>query len=108
MEDPRYSESTKFLHRAENSIPLGSQTFSKSRIQYPVGVSPLFINKASANKYYPYILPLNERDYQEVVEKGDGSKEDETYERIRFNYIYKNEPTNMDIDELHLFLMKIN
>ena len=37
-----------------------------------------------------------------------GSKEDETYERIRFNNVYKNEPTNMDIDELHLFLMKIN
>ena len=47
MEDPRYSKSTKFLHRAEKSIPLGSQTFSKSRTQYPVGVSPLFIHKAN-------------------------------------------------------------
>lgn len=37
-----------------------------------------------------------------------GSKEDETYERIRFNYLHKNEPTNMDIDDLHVFLMKIN
>jgi glutamate-1-semialdehyde 2,1-aminomutase len=41
----RYRESTKFLARAEKSIPLGSQTFSKSRTQYPVGASPLFIDR---------------------------------------------------------------
>lgn len=42
----RYEKSEKFLKRAEAVIPLGSQTFSKSKTQYPVGVSPLFINKA--------------------------------------------------------------
>ena len=26
------------------------------------------------SKAYPFILPLNERDYHEVVAKGDGSK----------------------------------
>ncbi len=41
-----YKNSELFLERAEKSIPLGSQTFSKSRIQYPVGISPLFIAKA--------------------------------------------------------------
>jgi glutamate-1-semialdehyde 2,1-aminomutase len=41
-----YYNSELFLQRAERSIPLGSQTFSKSRIQYPVGISPLFISKA--------------------------------------------------------------
>lgn len=39
----RYSESEKMLERAEKSIPLGAQTFSKSRTQYPLGVSPYFI-----------------------------------------------------------------
>ncbi len=34
--------SKEFLERAEKSIPLGSQTFSKSRTQYPVGFAPLF------------------------------------------------------------------
>jgi glutamate-1-semialdehyde 2,1-aminomutase len=42
----RYQESSQFLQRAERVIPLGSQTFSKSRTQYPVGVSPLFIDRA--------------------------------------------------------------
>lgn len=37
---------------------------------------PLFISKSSANKYYPYLIPLNERDYHEIVAKGDGSKEE--------------------------------
>lgn len=41
----RYAASTRFLKRAEAVIPLGSQTFSKSRTQYPVGVSPLFIER---------------------------------------------------------------
>ena len=63
MEDPRYSESTKFLHRAENSIPLGSQTFSKSRIQYPVGVSPLFIDKAHGT----YVWDIDGNKYIDLV-----------------------------------------
>lgn len=42
----RYSRSEKQLVLAESVIPLGSQTFSKSRTQYPVGVSPLFAAKA--------------------------------------------------------------
>ena len=42
----RYSKSEKQLVLAESVIPLGSQTFSKSRTQYPVGVSPLFAAKA--------------------------------------------------------------
>lgn len=42
----RYSNSTKHLVRAERIIPLGSQTFSKSRTQYPVGISPLYATRA--------------------------------------------------------------
>jgi glutamate-1-semialdehyde 2,1-aminomutase len=45
VNNPRYQKSTEFLLRAERSIPLGSQTFSKSRIQYPVGNAPLFIDR---------------------------------------------------------------
>lgn len=37
-----FNESEKWLLRAEQTIPLGSQTFSKSKTQYPVGISPLF------------------------------------------------------------------
>ena len=63
MDDPRYSKSTKFLHRAEKSIPLGSQTFSKSRTQYPVGVSPLFIKKANGT----YVWDIDGNKYIDLV-----------------------------------------
>jgi glutamate-1-semialdehyde 2,1-aminomutase len=45
VNNPRYHKSTEFLLRAERSIPLGSQTFSKSKVQYPVGNAPLFIDR---------------------------------------------------------------
>jgi glutamate-1-semialdehyde 2,1-aminomutase len=41
----KFTESEAYLVRAEQSIPLGSQTFSKSRTQYPLGVSPYFIKR---------------------------------------------------------------
>lgn len=42
----RYRASEEFLQRAEKTIPLGSQTFSKSKTQYPLGISPLFADRA--------------------------------------------------------------
>ena len=41
----RYAKSEALLERAERTIPLGSQTFSKSRTQFPHGVSPYFITR---------------------------------------------------------------
>jgi glutamate-1-semialdehyde 2,1-aminomutase len=43
----RYAKSEDLLARAEKTIPLGSQTFSKSRTQFPHGVSPYFVTRAS-------------------------------------------------------------
>ena len=48
----RYAESEKWLERAERTIPIGSQTFSKSRVVYPVGVSPLYISKAKGSHFW--------------------------------------------------------
>ena len=48
----RYRKSIEHLNRAENTIPLGSQTFSKSRTQYPVGISPLYASKAKGAKIW--------------------------------------------------------
>ena len=42
----RYQKSEELLARAEKTIPLGAQTFSKSRTQFPRGVSPYFAAKA--------------------------------------------------------------
>ena len=45
MSSDRYEKSQSLLQRALKVIPLGSQTFSKSLTQYPVGVSPHFLCK---------------------------------------------------------------
>jgi glutamate-1-semialdehyde 2,1-aminomutase len=46
----RFDKSEEFLRRAERVIPLGSQTFSKSRTQYPYGASPYFITRAKGSR----------------------------------------------------------
>jgi len=45
----RYRLSRQMLERALKIIPLGSQTFSKSKTQYPVGVSPYFIKRGKGS-----------------------------------------------------------
>jgi glutamate-1-semialdehyde 2,1-aminomutase len=47
-----FEESSKFLLKAEKIIPLGSQTFSKSYVQYPQGLSPLFATGAKGAKLW--------------------------------------------------------
>jgi glutamate-1-semialdehyde 2,1-aminomutase len=48
----RYKQSEDMLARAERVIPLGSQTFSKSRTQYPIGVSPYFVTHAKGSRVW--------------------------------------------------------
>ena len=47
-----YKKSEQYLKRALNSIPLASQTFSKSLTQYPRGVSPFFIERGKGSKVW--------------------------------------------------------
>jgi glutamate-1-semialdehyde 2,1-aminomutase len=62
----RYARSEALLERALQTIPLGSQTFSKSKTQYPFGVSPYFIQKGrgshvwdvDGNEYVDFISSL--------------------------------------------------
>jgi 8-oxo-dGTP pyrophosphatase MutT (NUDIX family) len=51
-------------------------------------MKPLFINKAHTNKYHPFILPLNERDYHEVVARGDGSKAESLSKSVKVDIKY--------------------
>lgn len=48
----RYKCSEEFLERALRTIPLGSQTFSKSKTQLPLGVSPFFVERAEGAKFW--------------------------------------------------------
>jgi glutamate-1-semialdehyde 2,1-aminomutase len=47
-----YHNSEKLLERALRTIPLGSQTFSKSKTQYPLGVSPFFIQQGIGSRVW--------------------------------------------------------
>ena len=47
-----YKKSEQLLDRALKSIPLASQTFSKSLTQYPRGVSPFFIERGKDSKLW--------------------------------------------------------
>lgn len=58
-----FEKSNQHLVRAEKTIPLGSQTFSKSRTQYPVGISPLFAGKVKG----PYLWDLDGQKYIDLV-----------------------------------------
>lgn len=61
-----FTNSEKMLERALKIIPNGTQTFSKSRTQYPVGASPLFLQKGKGshvwdidgNEYIDFVSSL--------------------------------------------------
>src|SRR5579864_4925619 len=50
--DQRYAGSEAYLDRARRVIPLGSQTFSKSITQYPVGISPLALARGKGGRVW--------------------------------------------------------
>ena len=50
--ESRYKCSEDMLTSALQLIPLGSQTFSKSITQLPLGVSPLFVEKAIGSRFW--------------------------------------------------------
>jgi glutamate-1-semialdehyde 2,1-aminomutase len=62
----RYTQSEALLARALKTVPLGTQTFSKSKTQYPHGVSPYFATRAEGshlwdadgNEYVDFINSL--------------------------------------------------
>jgi len=58
-----YSISKVCLDRAEALIPLGAQTFSKSKLQFPAGVSPLFATHGDGG----YVYDVDGNDYVDLV-----------------------------------------
>ena len=48
----RYRCSEELLARAERTIPLGTQTFSKSKTQFPYGVSPFYAARAQGSRLW--------------------------------------------------------
>src|SRR5438132_9072740 len=62
----RYRKSEQLLERALRSIPLGTQTFSKSKTQFPYNVSPYYVTHGNGshvwdvdgNEYIDFINSL--------------------------------------------------
>jgi glutamate-1-semialdehyde 2,1-aminomutase len=59
----RYVLSEQMLQRALKTIPLGSQTFSKSKTQYPLGISPYFIKRAKGS----HVWDVDDNEYIDFV-----------------------------------------
>ena len=51
---------------------------------------PLFVSKGNTSKYYYCIVPLTERDYHEVLIKGDGSKVEKMSKTVKVDVKYIN------------------
>lgn len=60
-------------------------------------MKPLFVSKGNTNKYYPYIITLNERDYHEVIAKGDGSRAEKMSKSVKVNIKYINSLNTSDL-----------
>lgn len=48
----RYALSQELLRRARRLIPMATQTFSKSYLQFPVGVSPHFLSRGAGGRVW--------------------------------------------------------
>lgn len=48
----RYARSRTLLERAEKVIPLGTQTFSKSKLQFPLGIAPQFLARGKGARVW--------------------------------------------------------
>jgi glutamate-1-semialdehyde 2,1-aminomutase len=63
---PSFDRSNQMFARALDTIPLASQTFSKSHYQWPRGAAPLFLDRSKGghtwdidgNRYVDYVLGL--------------------------------------------------
>jgi glutamate-1-semialdehyde 2,1-aminomutase len=59
----RYRNSEEMLERALKVVPLGSQTFSKSKTQYPYGVSPYFIKRGIGS----HVWDVDDNEYIDLI-----------------------------------------
>ena len=61
--DRHYDRSQQLIERAERVIPVGSQTFSKSKLQFPPGAAPLFLTHGDGGRVYD----VDGNDYIDLV-----------------------------------------
>lgn len=69
-------------------------------------MKPLFMSKSHANKYYPFIIPLNQRDFHEIIPTGDGSEIEKISKSVKVDikYLSNLNPSDLITDYM---LMKL-
>lgn len=60
-------------------------------------MKPLFVSKGNASKYHPCIIQLTERDYHEVIAKGDGSESEKKSKSVKIDVKYLNSINSSDL-----------
>jgi 8-oxo-dGTP pyrophosphatase MutT (NUDIX family) len=60
-------------------------------------MKPLFVSKVNASKYHPCIIQLTERDYHEVIAKGDGSEAEKKSQSVKIDAKYINSINSSDL-----------
>lgn len=60
-------------------------------------MKPLFVSKGHASKYYPAIIQLTEKDYHEIIAKGDGSKAEKLSQCVKLDIRYINSINASDL-----------
>ena len=67
-------------------------------------MKPLFISKGNASKYYPCIIQLTERQYHEVIAKGDGSEAEKKSQSVKVDVKYLNSVNASDVITEYMIL----
>jgi 8-oxo-dGTP pyrophosphatase MutT (NUDIX family) len=67
-------------------------------------MKPLFISKGNASKYYPCIIQLTERQYHEVIAKGDGSVAEKKSQSVKVDAKYLNSINASDVITEYMIL----
>jgi hypothetical protein len=60
-------------------------------------LKPLFMTKGHTNKYHPFILPLTEKQYHEVIPKGDGSEAEKKSKSVKVDIKFINSVNSSDL-----------
>lgn len=63
-----------------------------------------FVSKSSCNKYYTYIIELNEKDYNEVIPKGDGTDAEKKSKSVKIDAKYIDSLKPSDIITSYMIL----
>ncbi len=103
----KFKKSNEHLELAQKVIPLASQTFSKSYMQYPLGVSPQFISRGNqghvwdidGNEYVDFVSGLLAVSLGYAFSEVDNSVKNQLQLGVSFSL-----PTTLEYDVAKLFV----